>query len=235
MSDRYDARFNNGGHELESGQLDSNAPYRSGGKKVFDWQFRLRDATKTSIPIEVHLITDDNGAPTFKASSENMPPIINSDIKILHQLVDRYFKSHVDAISDIKWEGWLEIVVKGSDSSFEDSKYSAFGSSLHIQVNKIQRGQHPETGEWVTVNRNGVIMKFPEPKIMRAEKFADNWLRDPPEEHAYLPDTPENMMALEEIMRRMKVLRESLASFLNQDAVENNLVELERKLPLLLK
>jgi hypothetical protein len=57
--------------------------------------------------------------------------------------------------------------------------------------------------------------------------------RDEECEYSYLPATDENIAALEEIMRRMRVLRSSLTIFLGQGNVQQALAGLASGAPAL--
>jgi hypothetical protein len=137
------------------------------------------------------------------------------------------------------WEDWLEVVFKGKNSSFEDSKYSAMGAALHIQVNRLKRGIHPITGKTITINNNGVAVPFPEPAEYNNDRITLSGLKisdDPTAERSYVPATEANLLALQDILDRTADLRSRIAGVLNQNQIQpqldNRMAHIVTDLPL---
>lgn len=233
----YNSEFANG-FKNEVGRLDTDPPRRSKGKKVFEWQFKAAGAPKP-IPVDVYLTECAEGM-QFKATSERLPyPVTDTDINRLRQQVESALLEQASALSGITWEDWFEVVVEGDNSDFTDSYYSAWGSRLHIQVNRMKRGSHPGTGKPMTINHNGIVVEFPQATSIRekpkTEDFAgDVWLSEIPKERAYIPATAENKDALDEILKRMAMLRANLSSLLAHDTISESLLDLNKHLPPLL-
>ncbi|MBK6616677.1 hypothetical protein [Ottowia sp.] len=235
MNRAYNPDFYNE-YRTRVGALEVDAPARKDGKKAFAWQF-VAAGSKEAIPVEVMLVTGEDGL-GFKATCARLKTgFLASDIRLLHKAVEEALMEQVASMSAIVWEDWYEVVVRGENSDFADSSYSALGGSLHIQVNQLKRGIHPATGKPMTINRNGVVVDFPSPSSLDVAGAGENAGSEKlrlghPEERSYIPATVENRRALDELLRRMALLRSSMAMVLSQSNVQERLASLD--VPLLL-
>lgn len=233
MSERkYNAFFKNG-FRNEVGELDPNIPSRAGGKKLLEWTFRVK-GTDEVVPVTVHFERGVDGMQFVAHCSKLTQAIKDADINRLHLLVEAQLIDQCYSISHIAWEDWFEVIVKGENSDFADSKYSALGANLHIQVNRLKRGVHPTSGEVVTINSNGLVVPFPKstelsdgPTEMHSIRIQDASGR------SYIPATSANEYALRNVLLRMDMLRVILANVLSQEKVSESLVNLDRTIPLL--
>jgi len=231
---KYNPDFNNG-FRNEVGALGLDAPCRSGGKKVLTWEFRAK-GSETVVPVTVFVEKCDEGL-RFKASCDKLiGEFADPDINALHRSVEAALLDQAAALSGITWEDWFEVVVRGNNSDFEDSRYSSLGASLHIQVNRLKRGNHPVTGDAVTINTNGIVVAFPKATSITDSLPQEGYLRlsNRPEERSYIPATLENRRALDEILDRMALLRDSMAGLLSQDKVVDKLAAVGSLMPGLL-
>lgn len=230
MNKAYNPDFYNA-FRTQVGALEVDAPARKDGKKAFAWQF-VAAGSKEVIPVEVMLVTGEDGL-TFKATCARLKSsFLASDIRMLHKAVEEALMEQVASMSAILWEDWYEVVVRGENSDFADSRYSALGGSLHIQVNQLKRGVHPATGKPMTINRNGVVVEFPTPSSLDLASAgenvgSDNLRLEHAEERSYIPATDENRRALDELLRRMALLRSSMAMVLSQANVQERLASLD--------
>ena len=219
------AHFYNG-FRNEVGSLSVDGPCRKDGKLVFTWKFH---AVGGAEPIEVRVmaVQDDAGL-AFKAVCPRLSSAHkDADINRLHSAVEADLMDQVFALSGIAWEDWYEVVVNGGNSAFDDRVHSAMGASLHVQVNRLKRGIHPKTGLPVTINRNNLVVPFPKPTAIAVEPedgeeiegLGKIRLREPDAERSYIPATSENHRALQAVLDRMALLRNSLADVLSQDKV----------------
>lgn len=236
------------------GILDIEAPQTSGGKKVFDWTFKARVhrgpennfRDMSNEKVTVHMFVTD-GEIRFQARSKLfLEKMEDSDINALKRRVNDFFISQITTLNGgIVWEDWLEVVVTGHNSEFGDSRFSALGGNLHIQVNRLKRGVDPATGEALTINCNGIVTKFPKSETIKNDEqcFADpndpalsglsgdglsGWrVKENPEERSYIPATPENLEALRTIIGKLSELRHNLADLLSQDSITERLTDIK--------
>ena len=231
----YKSDFNNG-FLNKVGALALDAPTRSGGKKILTWEFTAR-GSQSSVSVAISVEKHEGGL-RFKAACDKLVgEYADSDINALHNKVEAALLGQAAALSGIQWEDWLEVVVRGDNSDFEDSQWSALGASLHIQVNRLKRGMHPSSGEAVTINTNGVVVAFPKATSINAPEVDQGGLRlrGRPEERSYIPATAENRIALDQILERMALLRASMAGLLSQDTVADKLACVAKLVPALLE
>lgn len=231
---QYNSSFCNG-YKGVIGHLDVDPPQRKHGKKIFDWKFEIKAFDKP-LPVEVFLVMED-GVLQFRADCQQLTqPVQDSNIEILRQRVQEILMAQAALLSGVTWEDWFEVVVTGSDSQFSDSPHSAWGANLKIQVNQLKRGIHPETGKALTINTNGIVMAFPEvASMLDGDDRMHGILFDHAKERSYIPATPENRRALNEILERMAALKNRLASLLSQDSIQQVLAAPDTHLPLLAK
>lgn len=233
MSNRkYMSSFSNN-YRNETGVLSKDLPSRSGGKKILEWMFTAKGA-KEGIAVTVHLEQSDEGMVFSARCSKLMQSVTDSDINRLHATVQDLLLEQAQCLSQITWEDWLEVVVKGENSDFTDSKWSALGANLHIQVNKLKRGIHPVSGEPVTINCNGVVSDFPKATNLVDGDLIDCGIRlQEARGRSYIPATAANEAALRGILERMDALRDGLADILGQARVVQSLVRVDGALSLL--
>lgn len=216
----YNPNFNQN-FAKELGYLNTHLSNRAGGKRVMDWTF-LVPGRKEGVAVTVNLESAEKGLVFLATSTEISMALRNSDIQALHTEVEQYLRFHLGHLHSIQWEDWLEVEVSGEDANFiPDHRYAAMGGDLKIKVSKLKRGLHPETGRYVTVLTNGTLVEFPEPQRITdrddSEKFK---LSEAPRERAYIPDTPENQKALQDILARMTLLRKKLSDVLQQETIQ---------------
>lgn len=151
-------------------------------------------------------------------------------------------------MTGVTWEDWLEVQVRGRRSARD--VIGTVESDLRITYCRLKRGVHPVTREPYVINSNGIAVPFPSPKqageldpdverdtppsVKRLSGYSSALGgRDQDAEYSYLPATPENIAALEDLLSRMQALREKLSAFLRQDVVLNSLAGLATALPAL--
>lgn len=223
----YNSDFAND-HRNAIGNLSVDGPCRKDGKLVFTWTFNAVGGRRgEGIEVRVMAVQDEAGL-AFKAVCPRLAARHqDTDINRLHRAVEADLMDQAFALTGIAWEDWYEVVVKGGNSAFEDSYFSGMGASLHVQVNRLKRGIHPTTGLPMTINRNNVVVPFPKPTAIAVEPdegeeiegLGKIRLREPDAERSYIPATPENHRALQAVLDRMALLRNSLANVLSQEKV----------------
>lgn len=232
----YNSNFSNK-YSKEIGGLDVDAPHRAAGKKVFDWSFRTVGVKAT--PVVVHLINDrENEGLTFVATCASLKKRwSNPNIAELSSMVEQDLNANIEKISGIAWEDWFEVIVTGGNSDFNDSKYSALGGNLKIQVNVLKRGVDPLSGKVLSI-LDGYAVDFPVSKDSVdkfsksfAGEFGGGMLLEKGSMCSYIPATPANRASLDDILSRMSMLRERLKSLLSQDTIETGLTSILKLLP----
>lgn len=222
MSGKYNSGFNNK-WSTDFVDVHLNFTNNSTGKKMFDWQLSVAGKHER-IPVEVKAF--NNGTDMwFEATAQCLPRAIKStDINRLKDEVMARVTEQVTLLTNIEWEEWYEVVVTGANSDFSDSRYSALGADLKIQVNSLKRGVDPSTGRALTII-NGSVTAFPEPsRITDDEETVSGYVTGSRAEKSYIPATPENRAAIDNILSKMQELRYSIADLLSQENVAESLV-----------
>lgn len=216
------------------GQL-SAGPGRSGGKQIDEWTFSCGDPSLSSrtntIRVVVHMVRTGD-ALSFKASSAGLDaPIAHSDIEVLRTLVESRLRYLEGGRSGITWEDWLEVKI----TDFDSERLDCGRAQLSIEVCPLKRGVHPVSGEVFTLIHGGThAMPFPKSRRLEdAPVSPDRWHIDSAADVALIPATSENIAALAEIRRRLRMLRSRLADVLDQDSIANTLADLSSHLPML--
>jgi hypothetical protein len=221
MARGYNSDFNN--HwKTEMVGVHLNFTNNQTGKKVFDWTFWVA-GKKDRISVEVKAY--NNGTDMwFQASGEHIPEAVKStDINALRAQVQDILTEQVTLLTHIEWEDWFEVIVDGDNSDFGDSRFSALGANLKVKINRLKRGVDPKSGRVLTVN-NGSVMDFPTPSSIDDPGVTVSGMRTGSSvEKSYIPATPENRAAIDDILLRMQTLRNSIAVFLSQDNITDTL------------
>lgn len=224
MTNKYNSDFNNN-YMNSIGHLDIDAPQTAKGKKLFEWTFYVKscDNTKQTKVTVIMFVID--GLITFKAECPLfVSAMTDTDVNMLRKNVETYLAEQASSLTGITWEDWFEVIVKGANSDFTDSNYSALGANLHIQVNKLKRGINPVNGNPVTININGIVVDFPNSTSIHDKKETLNEFRVKEEaERSYIPASAENLQALNEILSKMSLLRDKLSDFLSQELIQEKL------------
>ncbi len=221
MARGYNSDFNNHwGTRMVGVQL--NFTNSATGKKVFDWHFDIA-GKRERIPVEVKAYNDGANM-WFQATGPHLPQGIKAtDINELRQQVQENLTQQVTLLTNIEWEDWFEVIVDGDNSDFDDSRYSALGANLKVQVNRLKRGVDPNSGKVLTII-NGAVTDFP-----NATRLSDDDATVGPytvgksKEKSYIPATDENRRAIDALLARMQELRNSIADFLSQENITETL------------
>lgn len=226
-----------------SEQYGSLGGYAKRARKIDVWGFRSpfddqtsRDAGyKAEISIFSRWTSLDGHTLSFRAKSKHFEnPIEDTDIQRLHDKVKRAFEKQDMKARDVVWEEWIEVEIDEGSYMFKDEH----GNGLTVGYKFLKHGVHPATGEEFTINKNGIVVAFPKPKLANKDDHKpddDEWhhgTRDHSKQFSYIPATPANVAALESLCGRLVDLRSRLAGLLTQDTVQKSLSgDLARLLP----
>lgn len=231
------------------GTLDAGHQVRAGGKVVDEWKFRspFRDKGAPQMTATVSIDKSNPKEFTFVARSESLPAaIVDTDINRLREKVDAAMRQQHEILTGVVWENWLEVEVRGRRRSDDRADTSMTEADLRITYRRLKRGVLP-SGQAYVVNTNGVAIQFPSAKRAGEEDpdggpdFGEALQgirgggrgRDLEAEYSYLPETPDNVRALDDLLERMQVLRDNLSTFLRQDTVQQSLTGLVSQGPAL--
>lgn len=205
----------------------------SAGKHIDTWFFVSPFPSVKRLEVKVLIFKSQTDGVRFEAQGQQLPEIISdTDIQRLATRVEDALRIQHDLIVGAVWEDWLEVCVKGFHGAAERGTTGS-KSSLDIAYRIIKRGREPKSGRAYTLTSSGVAIEFPGPKQANVPdgkdkppaslanfRFGDRELES---EYSYLPATPANLAALDELMDKLQSLRLQLSGFLRQDVVEKSL------------
>jgi hypothetical protein len=225
-------------YEQKAGHL-SVGTTRSGGKLIDEWSFisPFKDNKAPKLVVQISIDKTKKDSILFCAHADCLgEKIEDTNIEQLRQKVEAALRFQHDMLTGVTWEEWLEVRVCGTME--EKGYWGNQESSLQISCRPMKRGLDPATGEPYTINSNGIAVPFPKPKKAEELDEGETWgkfkgmsQREPRAEYSYLPATPENIAALDELRGRMEALRVRLSAFLRQDVVQLSLADLTSRLP----
>lgn len=219
----------------KAGKLEVGRSVRSGGKIFDEWSFSSPFDGHNGRPkppvlkVEIAVHKSGDEGITFEARSKGLKQSLrNSDIEVLRQAVEEELRFHHHMLTEIPWEDWLEIKVSGELEGGTQWKGATAG--VKLEYFRLQRAVNPQTGGVYVVNKNNIAVDFPKPKKAGERDPEDvDYMgmrihnRDVNSEYSYLPATPENLAALNDLQNRIEELRLRMSAFLNQGTVQESL------------
>jgi hypothetical protein len=210
------------------GRLHIDATRTSAGKHIDTWFFVSPFPRVDRLEVKVFIFKSQTEV-HFEAKGPQLPETLSdTDIQRLSTRVEDALRIQHDLIVGALWEDWLEVCVRGchGDANFGIGRESG----LDITYKVIKRGVYPANGKAYTLSGSGGAVGFPKPKqanvadedvqALAGFRFGDRELES---EYSYLPATPANRAALDELMSKLEKLRLQLSGFLRQDVVVQSL------------
>lgn len=202
------------------------------GKVIAEWQVCNTDSRSLGLPalsdaqrtVKVTL-TNEKGL-SFTATGPLLPqPMSGSDIEVLRQQVLEELRKQLMLRTALPWEQWLQVEVR-SEVEF-GPKVTA---SARVSYTHIWRAIGPD-GTVLTVHpTNNVVLPL-EPAIDEQDsrlstlEIGGRRFREDPnlKSRSYVPATPENIAAVEDIQRRLRELNSALGEVLKQSRADETL------------
>ena len=212
----------------EIGRLQTTSTNAS-GKKVDEWRYHSPFG-KTHRCV-VKIFSEGAHSMLFKAFAlregadavgvpwggelEVFQPISDTDINRLKERVLAAYRAYDEVANGVTWENWIEVqVALGAGIWGHDE-----GESIAIKHRVIKRTTLAD-GSQITINANGFVNEFPQPKAQGAEDELPNGVigskRDKKSEYAYFPATRENLEAVLAMAAGIKELTARVATFIRQ-------------------
>lgn len=210
--------------------------------------------------VDVYLLSDPTTGFGFRLQSVALPPgdWHDTDLERLRVAARTTLEEQDELLGGIKWAPWLEVQTSLKIEHMPDRHHQAqTGRHLEITYRPLLRGVHPADSKRVlTINSNGCAVPFPNPltpesikedrelKVRPGKKPGDPGSaedlifalgrddhRTTGDTYAYLPDTPENRAALDQIFKGMETLGDRLHALLSPTEVAASMLNIGQSLP----
>ena len=230
---------------LAKGHLSGTRPRTSNGKKVFFWQFYC--VGQDAIPVEVLLQTSATGALVFaaewdsrhcpatrdeapaesgitfetRAAGRRVVVITDSDIERLRQRAEALLNEMAMLRLGVQWEPWLEITVGGDDDKTDfRSGTQSLSAGLDVSIVRIERGVSPCGAGRILMRRpDGEVRDFPLPVPYSVPDRSKIRIDHESVGISYIPDTPEHRVMLEDLIARLRGLRQAIGAAAAQEVI----------------
>ncbi len=227
------------------GRLVGTLPRTSNGKKVFFWQFYC--AGQDAIPVEVLLQTSATGALVFaaewdskhgpatrdeapaehgvtfevRAAGRHVVVLVDSDIERLRQRTEALLNEMAMLRLGVQWEPWLEITVGGDDDKTDfRSGTQSLSAGLEVSIVRVERGVSPGGDGRILMRRpDGEVRDFPLPVPYSVPDRSSIRLGHEGVGISYIPDTPEHRVMLEDLIARLRGLRQAIGAAAAQEVI----------------
>lgn len=162
----------------------------------------------------------------------------DESLDAVRQMVEEKVKDQASILGGSVWEPWLEVKTRRSDRVY--GKFALGERTLELSYDSIMKGRHPAfPGQEFQLGQYGQAFEFPKPKAMGVDESQPGGTlnareyrtpRDIDTEYAYVPDTPENRQALEDILAAMDKLSSQLAHVLSNEVAADTLGRIHKKM-----
>jgi len=226
------------------GHLSGTHPGTSNGKKVFSWQFYC--AGQDAIPVNVLLRKSDSGGITFVAewdtkygpatraeapaesgvrfeartTRRRIAILADSDIERLRQRTEALLNEQALLRLGVHWEPWLEITIGGDDDkTCFRSGNQVLSAGIEVSIAQIERGVSP-AGRVLIRRPDGEVRDFPPSASYSAPDRSRIRLHDNEGVGiSYISDTPEHRTALEDLIARLRSLRQMIGAAASEEII----------------
>lgn len=203
--------------------------------KLTEWIFNIPSVgeSKKPIAVEVRLLAEKDGL-RLRATCQDklIEPIEDSDIKRLHERVEAALEALGMGVK-IEWLDYIQIQVHSGRDDLTDALYGKTWNareSVDVKAELVKYGIHPITQVPHILDRRG----YPRMVVYPMTTFQGRpWDTNQGWKFTYIPATPENMAAIEDICVRLGLLKARLVDVLSQDNVQATLQNITSALPLL--
>lgn len=210
-------------------------------KKILEWKYQtplpIAGPLLAKLGIPVASISIHNGRgdgpTTFVAESSwfsgrhNGGELSDLTLEGLKVKVEAAFRDRLVAHSDVKWEEWVELEVRGREVSWlpdgdvkeNDRRGSA---SITIEYKILKRARFPDGRDMVL--DGSALYPFPKAKavgvdIERGRHHYNIYSQETDHQFAYIRATPENLEALKILMKKMEEVNDRLLAVLDQKSI----------------
>ena len=203
--------------------------------KLTEWIFNIHSVgeSKKPVAVEVRLLAEKGGL-RLRATCQDklIEPIEDSDIERLHERVEAALEA-LGMGMKIEWLDYIQIQVHGGRDDLTDALYGNEWNaceSVDLKADLVKYGIHPITQVPYILDKRG----YPRVAVYPMSIFQGKpWDTNQGWKFTYIPATPENMAAIEDICARLGVLKTRLVDVLSQDNVRATLQNIANALPLL--
>lgn len=207
------------------------------GKLVDTWTYispfagtvRHKENNVPKLTVDVYIAKKGEGI-TFTAKSPVFPKgiIKDTDIERLRATAEAYLREQHDALTNCTWTEWFEVEM--SNGFYQSTGAKGGGGSVTLCYDIILRGDDAVTGKVYYLNNNHIAMPWEGPKRAGvSEEKIEGMItsrRRTDSEYSYIPATPENRAALDDLVKRLARLHSAMADFLQQDVIQASLQNL---------
>ena len=223
------------------------------GKKIDTWSFQAPFSDE-KIEIEILAGTHEKRLIFTARSQEHEINLASENLNDLHSQLLDLLDARDNLRSDAVWENWLEVIVTGGNDHHSGGRHSGPFRGYDTPDQKQEKiilsyamvRKAIYQGDEYIMNINNNPTPFPKPKEAGVKDEEDKVMfqgklvsmgspRLQDSSYSYIPDTPENRKALNEVIMGMNELRNNLSRLLNQDGAQRFLSDVlhrrEKALP----
>ena len=169
--------------------------------------------------VQVSIRRGQENAFEFVAQAPEFPEsFVDTDLSRLFATVESWFTQFFIQTANLQWEDWLEVVIKGNEDSGQVMGYTQVRRDMSIAYRIVKRAITPEGAPvmWAH-NTVDLILPFPAPKRMGvpADRVHGFKLQEDYAEYAYMPATPENVRAVQDLQAGLSAVRQKIADMAN--------------------
>lgn len=211
-------------------------------KKILDWKYVTPLSVSSALfeklgdPIATVSLeqgkSDEKGV-RFVARSrwfgDKIGGLQDKSLEGLKKQVGEAFRDMILAHTEVAWEDWFEVKIRGARFRwikgegtadavvrFDDEEGHAY---LNVEYKRLKRARFPD-GRDMVLDGNS-LYPFPKAKVAgTSRKFGSRgYHQDDESQYAYIPATPGNLLAVQELMKKLGEVNARLVEVLNQQEI----------------